>query len=102
MKTPLSQMILLLVFLSVTPAGATEPEPQTPGTWQRANLSGEWSGLRPKLGDRGISFEATILSDVSSNVMGGLRRGTVLLDRVDFVAGFETEKLLGWRAAASL
>src|SRR4051812_43182477 len=56
-----------------------------------------WFGLRPKLGEKGLTFDISITADESKNLHGGADTNhDVFRHLFDFRANLETEKAFGW------
>jgi len=63
--------------------------------WQHA--TDDWFGHRPELDDRGILFEASITTDLSTNFDGGLNTaGNALRSLFNVNLTLDTERLVGW------
>lgn len=76
----------------------------SPGDAQEAwddkpDLTGNWSGARPALAERGIVPHARYTSGVWSNVRGGLHTGTRYEGFADWGIDSDLEKLVGWQEA---
>ena len=84
-----------------TPAVPTAPAPGQPGAastfWTRSTLLGDMYGLRPWLGDYGITVGAQETSEVLGNVTGGTRRGADYDGLTLLSLGLDTEKAFGWK-----
>jgi hypothetical protein len=86
--------------LAQTPAAgqtpATEQTPATPtGLWDRSNLLGEMGGLRPWLGNYGVTFDLQETSEYLNNLSGGAKRGGAYDGLTQFGIVVDTEKALG-------
>jgi len=77
-------------------ARASEPEGLA-SVWGRETLTGDWGGLRPQLGARGVTFGLTSVSDGIGIVSGGLDRGAESLNEWDLTLTVDTGPLFGWR-----
>ena len=62
----------------------------------RSNLLGDMGGLRPFLGNDGISLGLTETSEVLGNVTGGRRRGFDYDGLTEMSLGLDTQKAFGW------
>ena len=60
-------------------------------------LTGNWSGLRQTLHDRGIDLSATGITEVFGNIKGGTRRGMIEEGRLEMDASVDFEKAFGWQ-----
>ncbi|WP_143752203.1 carbohydrate porin [Burkholderia sp. SRS-W-2-2016] len=56
-------------------AAAAPAHDEATGLWQRQQLLGDIGGLRPWLGQYGVTFSLTETSEVLANLRGGLARG---------------------------
>src|SRR5689334_529827 len=55
-------------------------------------------GLLPNpFEDHGVKFAITYIGEVLGNTSGGLKRGSVYEDRINFAADVDLEKLIGLR-----
>lgn len=64
------------------------------GEWQR--LTDDWGGLRPRLDDRGISFQASLTTDSSDVLSGGANTGgTAFRSLFNANVTLDADKLLG-------
>jgi len=81
-----------------TGAPPPAPAPAAPtGLWERANLLGDIGGLRPLLGNYGISIGLTETDEVLGNVTGGRRTGFDYDGLTELSLGIDTEKAFGWK-----
>ena len=73
---------IILVFLSLASniKGQESPEVQQPG-----KLTGNWSGVRNFLVNKGICLDAIYTGEIVSNLQGGIRHGSSYLDVIDIV-----------------
>ena len=79
-----------------TGAPPQAPSPEAPtGLWERANLLGDIGGLRPLLGNHGVSIGLAETSEVLGNVTGGLHRGADYDGLTLMSLGVDTEKAFG-------
>ncbi|MEZ4217444.1 MAG: carbohydrate porin [Myxococcota bacterium] len=62
-------------------------------------LTGEWLGARSWLRERGVSIEATWVSDTSRPLRGGVRRRTAFRSLLDVNTTVDLDALLGWSGA---
>jgi len=76
---------------------ATEASPSGFGDLLRQDrLTGSWSGNRPELEERGLTFEAFYTFEVLGNLSGGVHRKTETLGNLDLQLTAELEPLVGW------
>lgn len=68
----------------------------TPGIWERENLSGDWGGVRNSISDIGFDFEFNYKTDFLSNIYGGTKKGNTFLDNFDFILLADLKKSLGF------
>jgi porin len=66
-----------------------------PGLWDRATLFGDMGGLRPWLGDRGISFGLQETSEYLNNLSGGVHRSGAYDGLTEMSVGVDTQKAFG-------
>ena len=81
-----------------TPGGESGVKPKEEGAkdiWHRANLLGDFGGLRSRLASRGVTFGVTETSEVLGNVSGGVRRTVIYDGLTQFGVGLDTEKAFG-------
>jgi len=78
---------------------ATAPADQTPaaptGLWERSNLFGDMGGLRPWLGNYGVSIGLQETSEYVNNLSGGTSRGGAYQGLTEFSLGVDTQKAFG-------
>jgi porin len=96
-------LVLVMSFISVMvlaeedtkgSAAVVEQPQKKPGLWHRPTLTGDWNGLRPYLVKKGLTITLAYTGEVFSTLLGGKKRGTVLLDRKDLGFTFDLEKIL--------
>lgn len=81
----------------VIPPRPEAPEPQPLPAYQDEYLTGDWAGLRTKLAQRGLSFEALATADLSKNFHGGLEtEGEIFRYLIDFNISLDTQRLGAW------
>ena len=79
------------------PAANTAGNSPTPtGFWERSNLLGDMGGLRPWLGNYGVSFGMQETSEYLTNLSGGSNRRGAYDGLTQFSIGVDSEKALGW------
>ncbi len=80
-------------------AGQTSAAEQTPaaptGLWERSNLLGDMGGLRPWLGNYGVTFDLQETSEYLNNLSGGVKRGGAYDGLTQFGIVVDTEKAVG-------
>ena len=77
-------------------AAAADPAPAAPaGFWERSNLLGDMGGLRPWLGNYGVTFNLQETSEYLNNLSGGTKRGGAYDGLTQFGIVVDTEKALG-------
>lgn len=69
--------------------------------WEEESLTGDWSGVRKSLYQKGVDIGITHKSDVLSNVSGGIKNGTAWLGHTEARVTLDLEKLLGWDSATA-
>ena len=65
------------------------------GLWERSNLLGDMGGLRPWLGQYGVTFGLQETSEYMGNVSGGTQRGGAYQGVTEFSLGMDTQKAFG-------
>lgn len=80
--------------------------PQSPGfnqlavtgewPWKSTVLTGDWGGLRNKLGESGIVLTSTSTTDLATVVSGGQRQGFIMPYLIDTNLSIDTQKLGLW------
>lgn len=81
--------------LPLVPAGSSTTASQQGEVQPDFGLTGDWGGLRTDLDDIGIDVNASIWSEVASNVSGGDRKATTQVSGWAVALDFDTEKLMG-------
>jgi porin len=76
-------------------AVAGSPEPAGP-SWSD-HATGDWFGVRAELLLWGVAVDIALQADHSTNLAGGLRRGSVLRRPAALALSIETAPLLGWK-----
>lgn len=61
-----------------------------------ATLTGDWSGTRTSLYNKGVDVEFTHKSDVMANASGGIKRGAVWMGHTEARIKMNLDKLWGW------
>jgi porin len=70
-------------------------EPEDMPDWGADTLTGDWSGARSSLYNKGIDVEFTHKSDVMANASGGIKRGATLMGHTEARIKMDLEKLWG-------
>lgn len=80
-------------------SGAEGAGTEATGLLEREQLSGDWFGLRPKLVDRGITWELWYTADVFTNLHGGLNTDNTdtYLGLLDLSLSLDTEAMGLWK-----
>jgi porin len=76
-------------------AGSQQTEAAPTGLWDRSNLFGDMGGLRPWLGNYGITFGLQETSEYLNNLSGGVKRGGAYQGVTQFGLGLDTQKAFG-------
>lgn len=77
-------------------AAKADPTPPAPtGFWGRSNLFGDMGGLRPWLGNYGVTLGIQQTSDLFDNFTGGVKRGPVYNGVTQFGLSVDTNKAFG-------
>ncbi len=85
---------MLAVCLGAMFSGAATAEDSA--FFEENTLTGDWSGKRSALSERGVDIEFSHRSDLISNLSGGAKKETLWLGFTDAVGSFDLEKLHGW------
>jgi porin len=88
---------IILVFLSLASniKGQESPEVQQPG-----KLTGNWSGVRNFLVNKGICLDAIYTGEIVSNLQGGIRHGSSYLDVVDLMLAINFDRVVPWKGTS--
>jgi porin len=65
------------------------------GLWERSNLFGDMGGLRPWLGQYGVTFGLEETSEYMGNLSGGTQTGGAYQGVTEFSLGVDTQKAFG-------
>ncbi|TKC81248.1 carbohydrate porin [Trinickia terrae] len=78
-------------------AGATTAQtpPAPTGFWDRSNLLGDMGGLRPWLGNYGVTFGLQETSEYMANLSGGTAHGGAYQGVTQMGLGIDTQKAFG-------
>jgi porin len=86
---------------SSSPAGtdnaakADQTPPAPTGFWERSNLFGDMGGLRPWLGNYGVTIGLQEISEYLNNLSGGIKRGGAYDGLTQLTIGVDTQKAFG-------
>lgn len=72
-----------------------QPTGEWTGLWTRSTLLGDMGGLRPWLGQYGVTFQLTEASEYLANLRGGLSRGGAYDGLTTATVGIDTQKAFG-------
>lgn len=81
----------LLAISSFVPSYAQDNEPD----YMVNKLTGDWGGLRDRLGEEGYTFDVLYHVNLWRNVSGGVRQGNRVFDNLDMMMSVDGEKALG-------
>ncbi len=90
---------LLLWALPAAAQTATADQPAAPAPtelWERPNLLGDMGGVRPWLGQYGVTFNLQEISEILGNVTGGLHTGADYEGLTTMGLSLDTEKAFHW------
>ncbi|OAJ62433.1 porin [Paraburkholderia ginsengiterrae] len=76
-------------------AKADQAPPAPTGFWDRSNLFGDMGGLRPWLGNYGVTFNLSETSEYLNNLSGGTKRGGAYDGLTQFGLVVDTGKAIG-------
>jgi porin len=91
--TTLSALLLSTSLTSVALAEDAAPN-------YKDTLSGNWNGVRDTLSQKGVDIEGAYTVDGWSNVSGGVKRGSTVLDNLLISASINGEKLYGLKGSS--
>lgn len=74
--------------------------PAEPWLLTTPRISGEWSGVRPLIEDRGVSVSGSYSAEVWGNTVGGIGTGAVYTGLLDFGVDVDLERAFGWQGAS--
>lgn len=89
--------VALLAGLSLPAATAAESAPD----YSTTTLSGDWSGARSALWQRGLALEAGLKLDSLHN-RGALSSGSKTVSHIDLKLGIDLDKAAGWTGGSAL
>ncbi len=87
---------IALSLLAIATSVLAEDAPD----YAAATLSGDWSGARSDLWQRGIALDAGVRFDSLHN-RGGARDGTETVKHLELKLRADLEKLLGWNSTVA-
>lgn len=94
---------VLLVFLCATPlllfARYASAQQTSQPWWNQSTLTGDWGGLRTRLKETGITFNAHYTSESAGIVAGGPRHTARYTQQLDLETLFDLDRLAGVRNA---
>jgi porin len=93
-------LILAGVALGAAPAKAQQ-EAKSKSIWQQDTLTGDWSGERTFLKDKGIDIDITSVDEVFDVLSGGVRRQATYEGQLGFTVDADLAKLIGWKGATT-
>lgn len=97
MTAGLSSLTRRLLAVVVLLAHVTSAEAESTGSlWDRDLLTGDWGGVRPWLGDQGLTLSPTYVGETLSTVDGGRRRRTIYEGRLDVTVELDTRTAFDW------
>jgi porin len=90
--------LFILVLGMCLPAAWAETEGLS-SWWKQPTITGDWKGLRPKLAEKGFTFEGNYYADFLGNPIGGRRKGFQYAGSVYGAANFDPGKLTPLKGA---
>ena len=90
-----------LAALGSLSARADEKPTAPKSIWEQDTLTGDWSGARTSLHDRGINFTLTYIDEVLGVLSGGIYRRPSYEGRFEFSVDTDLQKLVGWTGATT-
>jgi carbohydrate-selective porin OprB len=96
-RTTVLTRLLSVSAIAAFPATAVaQVSPPAPvGFWERANLLGDMGGLRPALGDYGITLGLNDTENLLGNVSGGVKQGATMQGVTTATLQIDTRKAFG-------
>jgi porin len=70
---------------------------RSPDWWNSGELTGDWGGPRSTFYDEGVSVNASYLSNIAGNPVGGKSADFTYCDNIGFELALDLEKLIGWK-----
>ncbi len=86
---------MLPAAAQTTATGQSSP-PAPTGFWERSNLLGDMGGLRPWLGQYGVTFNLQETSEILGNVTGGIHTGADYEGLTTMGLSLDTDKAFHW------
>lgn len=65
-------------------------------------LTGDWSGSRKEMSEKGINWEIIYKADALANVSGGIKNGGAYMGNLDVKLMLDWEKFIGWKGGSAL
>lgn len=87
---------LLWALPAAAQTAASDQTPAPTGFWERSNLLGDIGGLRPWLGQYGVTFNLQEIDEVLGNVTGGVHTGADYDGLTTASLSLDTSKALHW------
>lgn len=93
--------LALLASVSSVVCANAEQKVQSPSIWQQETLSGDWSGARTSLKDKGINIKINSIDEVFGVLSGGLNQHASYEGQLEFTVDAELAKLIVWKGATT-
>ncbi|MBI5660231.1 MAG: carbohydrate porin [Nitrosomonadales bacterium] len=95
------QNIIVATLMFAWSPGAANAAGESSPAWNEETLTGDWSGKRSALYNKGISLEFVHKSDVLAVPSGGIKRGTAWMGNTEARIKMDLEKLMEWSATSA-
>ncbi|MCE0484538.1 MAG: carbohydrate porin [Methylacidiphilales bacterium] len=110
MRSPAPATLFLIITISPlcaqetpapSPVKAEQTRPESiPGFWDQDYLTGDWSGVRTSLADKGVAFGVNYIGEVLGNPTGGIHQGVIHEGRIELTLDLDFQKLAGLDGAS--
>lgn len=95
----LMQILSLSIFIVLSYASVwAEDAPN----FKEDTLTGDWTGSRTKMNEKGFNWEIIYKADILSNLSGGFSRSSKYMDNLDIKLEIDGEKAFGWTGGSAL
>jgi porin len=94
--------LLTIAAIAIADPAPAETPPAAADLWQRDAVTGDWGGLRTRLGDAGVTLSIQEQSEGWANLAGGLKQGAAYVGLFTVGLAVDLEKAVGWSGASFL
>src|ERR1700722_2234495 len=88
---------LLSLLLALTGRSAMADDAAPKSLFEQDTMTGDWGGLRGRLGDDGVVLGADEIFDAMGNPSGGAKQGMAFESRFEIFANVDLGAALGWK-----